>query len=102
VDESGFDNREDYPYGFSPKGERCYALKSGKRTERVSWITALRDKTLFAPLTFEGSCNRDLFETWLACLIPQLTPGDIIIIDNAMLHQGAMIQELVEAAGCEI
>lgn len=103
VDESGFDNREDYPYGYSPKGERCYALKSGKRTQRVSWITALRDKTLFAPLTFEGSCNRDLFETWLAnCLIPQLNPGDVIIIDNATFHQGAMIQELVEAAGCEI
>lgn len=103
VDESGFDNREDSSYGYSPKGERCYALKSGKRTERVSWITALRDKTLLAPLTFEGSCNRDLFETWLAnCLIPQLNPGDIIIIDNATFHRGAMIQELVEAAGCEI
>jgi hypothetical protein len=57
VDEVGFDNREDYPYGYSPKGTRCRALKSGKRTERVSWIGALRDKKLFAPLTFEGSCN---------------------------------------------
>ena len=56
-----------------------------------------------APLTFEGSCNRDLFEAWLAnCLIPQLKPGDIIIIDNATFHHGVMIQELVEAAGCEI
>ena len=58
---------------------------------------------MFAPLTFEGSCNRDLFETWRAfCLIPQLNPGDIIIIDNATFHQGAIIKELVEAAGCEI
>ncbi len=42
LDEAGFDNREDYPYGYSPKGERCYALKSGKKRERVSWITALK------------------------------------------------------------
>ena len=97
------DNRENYPYGYSPKGERCYAIKSGKRTERVSWISALREKKLFAPLTFEGSCNRNLFEAWLTeCLIPQLTPGDIIIIDNATFHKGETIKKLVEEAGCEI
>jgi len=103
VDEAGFDNREDYPYGYSPKGTRCHALKSGKRTERVSWISALREHKLFAPLTFEGACNRDLFETWLAeRLIPQLTSGDIIIIDNATFHQGEAIKEMVSKAGCEI
>jgi hypothetical protein len=89
--------------GYSLKGERYYALKSGKRTERISWISALRDKKLFAPLTFAGSCNRNLFETWLRkCLIPQLTPGDIIIIDNATFHKSETIQKLLAAAGCEI
>ncbi|WP_216595581.1 IS630 family transposase [Myxosarcina sp. GI1] len=103
IDEAGFDNRDDYPYGYSPKGERCYALKSGKRNERVSWIAALKKGKVFAPLTFEGSCNRDLFETWLEkSLIPQLQPGDIIIIDNATFHKGQSIQEIVSEAGCEI
>lgn len=103
VDEAGFDNREDYPYGYSPKGERCYALKSGKKKERVSWISALKERRLFAPFTFSGSCNRDLFSEWLRkCLIPQLNPGDIIIIDNASFHKGETIQELVEEAGCYI
>ena len=40
IDEAGFDNREDYPYGYSPKVERCYALKSGKKRERTSSIAA--------------------------------------------------------------
>ena len=103
VDEAGFDNRDDYPYGYSPKGERCYPLKSGKRTERVSGICALRERRLFAPLIFEGACNRDLFETWLTnCLIHQLEPGDIIVIDNASFHKGESIKEVVEEAGCEI
>lgn len=65
VDEAGFDNREDYPYGYSLKGERCYSLKSGKRRERVSWLSALKLGKLLAPLTFEGSCNKDVFEIWL-------------------------------------
>lgn len=103
VDEAGFDNRDDYPYGYSPKGERCYALKSGKKRERTSLISALREKKIFAPLTFEGSCNRDLFEFWLEyCLIPQLNSGDVIIIDNATFHKGENIRKLVEEAGCEI
>lgn len=35
-------------------------------------------------------------------LIPQLTSGDIIIIDNATFHQGEAIKEMVSKAGCEI
>ncbi|MGK7890367.1 MAG: IS630 transposase-related protein, partial [Leptolyngbyaceae cyanobacterium] len=54
VDEAGTDNRDEYGYGYNPIGERFYALKNGKRTERVSWIAALKQKRLFAPLTFEG------------------------------------------------
>ena len=39
-----------------------------------------------------GCCNRDLFEAWLSqSLIPQLEPGDIIIVDNATFHKGGGI-----------
>ena len=54
-------------------------------------------------MTFEGSCNRLLFEAWLQqSLIPQLQPGDIIVIDNASFHHGLSIEEIVAEAGCEI
>lgn len=103
VDEAGMDNREDYPYGYCEIGQRFYALKGGKRTERVSWIAALKQATLFAPMTFTGCCNRDLFETWLkTCLVPQLQPGDVVIIDNASFHRSQMINEIVAAEGCEL
>ena len=63
----------------------------------------MKEGKLLAPLTFEGSCNRDLFETWLKnCLLPVLEPGDIIIIDNASFHKGESIKEMVEEVGCEI
>lgn len=103
VDEAGFDNREDYPYGYSLKGQRCYALKSGKKRERTSWVSALKQRQLFSSLTFEGSCNRALFETWVAdCLIPALEPGDIVMMDNATFHRGGSIREMIEEAGCQL
>lgn len=103
VDEAGIDNRDDYPYGYCEIGHRFYALKSGKRTERVSWIAALREHSIFAPMSFVGSCNRDLVEMWLAqCLVPQLQPGEVIVMDNASFHHSQAIADIVAQAGCEI
>jgi hypothetical protein len=50
--DAGIDNREEYPYGYCEIGQRFHAFKSGKRTERVSWIAALKQGQLFAPMTF--------------------------------------------------
>jgi transposase len=103
VDEAGIDNREDYAYGYCEIGQRFHALKSGKRTQRVSWVAALKQDNLLAPMTFEGSCNRGLFQMWLEeCLLPQLQPGDIIVIDNASFHCSQTINEIVAEAGCEL
>ena len=97
---AGIDNREEYDYGYCEVGQRFYALKSGRRTERVSWIAALKLGKLFAPRTFTGACNRDLFEVWLEqCLLPQLQVGDLIIIDNASFHRSQAIDEIVAFLG---
>ncbi|MEH1880514.1 IS630 family transposase [Nostoc sp.] len=103
IDESGIDNREDYGYGWNPKGKRFHDLKSGKRNIRVSIMSGLCQGKLVAPLTFEGSCNRLLFEKWLEeKLLPQLKSGQTIILDNATFHKSEKIRELIESVGCEI
>lgn len=103
ADESGMDNRDEYEYGYGQQGERVYALKSSCRSGRVNMIAALNGKTLMAPFTIEGACNRTVFEIWLeSCLIPVLKPGQKLVIDNASFHKGGRIEQLVEAAGCEV
>jgi hypothetical protein len=86
VDESGMDNREDYGYGWNLKGRRFYDLKSGKSI-RVSIMSALCQGKLVAPLTFEGACNRFVFEKWLTESFSKLKPGQTIILDNATFHK---------------
>lgn len=103
ADESGMDSRDDYAYGYSPKGEQLYGLKPGRRSGRVNIIARLCNQQLMAPFTIEGTCNRTVFETWLeTCLIPSLKPGQKLLIDNATFHKGGRIEELVKAAGCEV
>ena len=97
------DSRDEYAYGYSPRGDRLYALKSGRRNGRVNMIAAYSSGDLLAPFTVEGACNRQVFEMWLeTCLIPVLNPGQILILDNATFHKGGHIDALVTAAGCEI
>lgn len=103
VDEAGMDNREDYSYGWNQKGQRFYALKSGRRQGRINMIAAFCNGELLAPFTVEGCCNRNIFESWLTtCLIPLLKPGQIVIVDNATFHRGGNIIQLIEAAGCQL
>nr|MBA3751520.1 IS630 family transposase [Candidatus Dependentiae bacterium] len=103
LDESGIDDNEEYPYAWGKKGPRIYALKPGKRQKRLSIISALHKNTLKAPFVFEGSCNREVFETYLLkVLLPVLKPGQTIIMDNASFHKNGKIKALIESAGCDL
>ncbi len=76
---------------------------SGRRFGRQSVIAALKGKKLLAPMCFEGTCDTDLFNVWLKQeLLPSLTPGQVLILDNASFHKSAATRKLVESYGCEI
>lgn len=54
-------------------------------------------------MTFKGSCNTDLVEAWVEqVLVPQLHPGQVVVMDNASFHKSVMIRELIEQAGCKL
>ncbi|CDM92883.1 conserved hypothetical protein [Limnospira maxima CS-328] len=104
LDEAGMNSQDsDYPYGYCEEGKRFHALKSGKRQGRVSYMAPWCHQQLLAPFTFEGCCNRTVFELWLEfILIPTLKPGQTLVLDNATFHKGGRIAELVEAAQCRL
>lgn len=103
MDESGINSNESYPYGWSKKGERYYDSRPGKNRERLSIIGALCQTQFFAPLVYQGYCSSQLIESWLQkLLLPQLQPGQVIVMDNAPFHKSRKIRELIEEAGCEL
>ena len=53
-------------------------------------IAAWCQGKVFAPMTFTGHCDSVLVETWFAkVLVPELRPGQTVILDNASLSQRA-------------
>jgi transposase len=90
-------------YARAVKGQLVLSDIPGKRTTRTSIIAGLNIRNPLAPMYFEGYCNTDLVMTWLkAFLIPELEPGQKVVWDNASFHQSPELQELIEAAGCEL
>lgn len=76
---------------------------SGKRFGRQSVISALKAKKFLAPMCFEGTCDTNLFKVWLRQeLLPNITPGHVLILDNASFHKSIEIRNLVESYGCQI
>ena len=103
MDESGINSNESYAYGWSKKGERYYDSRPGKNRERLSIIGALCQGKFLAPLVYQGYCSAQLIESWLQkLLLPQLQPGQVIVMDNAPFHKSRKIRELIEEAGCEL
>jgi transposase len=103
VDETGMDSDESYPYGWAPQGQRCLAHKPGNRAtrERVNLVAGLKGDALLAPVIFHGYCDGNFFLEWIKrALIPELVPGDVVILDNAPFHPAEAISVLLQQAGC--
>jgi transposase len=103
LDESGINEYLHREYARSLRGDKVFGEISGKRFARQSVISALFNGKFLSPMCFEGTCNTSLFNVWLKeMLIPNLTPGQVLIFDNASFHKSVESRILVETAGCKI
>ena len=76
VDESAIDTfiSREYDWGF--RGQKVIGEVSGKRYARERFVAALVNKKIIAPLCYQGTCDTNLFNFWLAnFLLPTLAPG---------------------------
>ena len=52
------------------------------------------------PASRRGPINGEWFEAYVAqVLVPELQPGDIVVMDNLSSHKGPKVRALIEAAG---
>jgi putative transposase len=66
-------------------------------------IAGLCDKEIIAPIIFEGTCNKDVFETYVeTMLIKELKPGQIVVLDNINFHKNPKVERLIKSVECSI
>ena len=69
----------------------------------ITLVAGIRLSGLIATKVFDRPINAALFEDWVEqCLVPTLSPGDIVVMDNLSSHKGPKVEQLIKAAGAEL
>ena len=80
-------------WGRSPRGERCLGYAPFGHWHTTTFVCALSDQGLLAPLVLDGPINGPAFITWVEQgLVPELVVGDIVVMDNLSSHKVAAVQ----------
>jgi transposase len=89
--------------GRAPVGERLLAKIPFGHWKTTTLIAALDSNGVRCSTVVDGAVNGDVFEAFVQqVLLPQLKPGDIVVLDNLSSHRRASIQSLIESAGAEL
>lgn len=98
-----FHTFRDSPLWDAPKGQRVYGLTSGHRRPRTSLIAARIGPDFAEPVLFEGTCDADVFNSWLQTrLCPRLTRAHLVIMDNAAFHKSPATAQLIQGTGATL
>jgi transposase len=89
--------------GRSPRGERCLGSAPHGHWLTTTFIAALRNDSITAPMVVDGPMNGELFLEWVRrFLCPTLSPGDIVIADNLSSHKVDGVKAAIEAVGAQL
>ena len=89
--------------GRAQRGERLRSGMPHGHWKTTTFVAGLRLSGLAAPFVLDGPINRDAFQTYVErVLVPELTPGDIVVMDNLGSHKGQAVRAAIEAAGARV
>ena len=90
-------------HGRCPKGERLRMGFPHGHRKTTTLVAGLRMTGMVAPMVLDGPINGDWFEAYVAqVLVPELRPGDVVIMDNLSSHKRTSVQVLIETAGATL
>lgn len=90
-------------YGRAPRGQRVYTQQRRNYGKNMTLLTGLRLDGMTEALVIEGGVTLAVFETFIEqILLPTLSPGDIIILDNLAAHHSRRVEGLLRAKGCRL
>ena len=91
------------PYGWAEVGRRLVDAVPHGHWKTSTFIAGLRQEALIAPCVFNGAINGELFLAYIEqVLVPTLSPGDIVIMDNLASHKVTGIRQAIQAVGASL
>ena len=89
--------------GRSRRGTRCRAAVPHDYWKTTTLTAALRRTGMVAPMVLDGAMDGACFLTYVEqMLVPVLTQGDVVVMDNLPAHKPAGVRRAIEAAGATL
>ena len=89
-------------YGRAPRGRRLLAKAPFGHWKTTTFVAALRQGGLTAPMVLDGPMTGQAFLAYVEqVLIPTLKPDDIVVMDNLPAHKIAAVRDAIAAAGAQ-
>lgn len=90
-------------WGRAPRGQRVVGRVPRGRWSSITLVATLTTAGMGPGLQFDGARDRATFDQFVtALLVPSLTPGQIVVMDNLAVHKSVRARDAIEAAGCEL
>lgn len=87
----------------APRGQRAIGAVPHGHWQTSTFLAALRHGALTAPCVLDGPVNGAAFQAYVEqILVPTLSPGDIVIMDNLGSHKGAAVRRAIEHIGAHL
>ncbi len=103
IDETWASTNMARTHGRAPRGERLRAAIPHGHWLTTTFVAGLRNTGMVAPMVLDGPINGSLFQDYVEqVLVPELRPGDIVVMDNLGSHKGAGVRAAIEAAGANL
>lgn len=89
--------------GRAPRGERLRASIPHGHWKTTTFVAGLRNTGMVAPMVLDGPINGRAFQAYVdQVLVPELQPGDVVVMDNLGSHKGAGVRASIEAVGASL
>jgi transposase len=103
IDETSASTKMARLYGRAPKGERCLAAIPHGHWKTTTFTAGLRIGGLTAPFVLDGPMDGDAFRAYVEhVLVADLTPGDVVVMDNLPAHKVHGVRQAIEAVGATL
>lgn len=103
IDETGATTKMARLRGRAPKGERCLAAIPHGHWKTTTLTAGLRLDGIAAPMVIDGPMDGEAFRAYVEqALAPELSAGDVVIMDNLPAHGVTGVREAIEAAGAKL
>jgi len=103
IDETWAKTNMTRTHGRCARGQRLVAKVPHGHWRTLTFLAALRTDRIDAPCVMDGPINGQSFLAYVEqILVPTLTPGDIVILDNLGSHKGKAVRAALRRAGAKL